>query len=201
MRKKKLILNISSSIMYQLIVLISGFILPRYILKFYGSEVNGLVTSLTQFLGFISFLDLGVGAVIQSALYKPLAEKDINKTSLIFNYSKKFFRTVALIFCIYILILCLIYPGIIDYKFSQSYTVTLILIISISLYAQYFFGISYQLLLNADQQLYVQTIINSITIILNTVLSILLIINGKSIHIVKLTTSLVYLVRPMFLTI
>jgi O-antigen/teichoic acid export membrane protein len=181
--------------------LISGFILLKFILRYFGSEVNGLVTSLTQFLGFISLLDLGVGAVVQSALYKPLADNDGPKISQIVNYSKRFFRIVACIFLAYIVGLCFVYPASVQSQFSSQYIVSLIIIISIALYAQYFFGIANQLLLNADQKLYVQNIINSITVILNTALAILFIVLGGSIHVVKLTTSLVFLLRPLFLSL
>lgn len=45
-------------------------------MKYFGSELNGLVTSITQFLGFITLLEAGVGNVVQSSLYRPLAQKD-----------------------------------------------------------------------------------------------------------------------------
>ena len=51
-------------------------ILPRLILVAFGSDVNGLVNSIDPFLRIISLLDLGVGAVVQSSLYKPIAEND-----------------------------------------------------------------------------------------------------------------------------
>ena len=72
----KLMKNTISSFVFQITTIICGFILPRLILQQYGSEVNGLINSLNQFLGVISFLELGVGAVIQSALYKPLAQNN-----------------------------------------------------------------------------------------------------------------------------
>lgn len=72
MRKKKLIYNTVSSLIYQIVTIVCGFILPRVILNYYGSEVNGLVNSITQFLQIIAFLDLGIGAVVKTSLYKPL---------------------------------------------------------------------------------------------------------------------------------
>ena len=111
-------------------VILSGFILPRYILKQYGSEVNGLVSSITQFLGFISMLDLGVGAVVQSSLYGPLATKDNAKVSLIFNSAKKFFRTIAIILLLYVVILSFVYQIIsTDLGFYFCIIVPLILVI------------------------------------------------------------------------
>ena len=65
-RGRKLAYNTTTSLLLQLISIVSGFIVPRLILGTYGSNVNGLVNSVTQFLGVITLLDLGVGAVVQS---------------------------------------------------------------------------------------------------------------------------------------
>lgn len=55
-RRKKLYLNTGTALLNQLVILVCGFILPRYILSYFGSDVNGLVTSITRFLSVISFL-------------------------------------------------------------------------------------------------------------------------------------------------
>jgi len=104
-RKKRLALNTSTSLFYQVVTIICGFILPRLILKSFGSEVNGLVNSITQFLAIISFLELGVGAVIQSSLYKPLAEKDDEQISRVIVSGQKFFSKLAKILTVYVIIL------------------------------------------------------------------------------------------------
>ena len=137
-------------------MVISGFILPRLILGTYGSEVNGLVDSITQFLGVITLLDLGVGAVVQSSLYKPLAENDEDSISRIFVSATKFFRRLATILLVYIVILIFAYPFLVNKSFDFSFTALLIGAISISSFAQYYFGIVNSLLLSADQRGYVQ---------------------------------------------
>ena len=95
MRKKKLAKNTISSLIFQVTTIVCGFILPRLILLYYGSETNGLVNSITQFLSIISFLELGVGAVVQSSLYKPLSKNDSVEVSKIVKSANKFFRTLA----------------------------------------------------------------------------------------------------------
>ena len=67
-RSKKMILNIVFGGLYQVVTVLCNFILPRYFLTYYGSEVNGLVSSINQFLIFITLCECGVGAVVQSAL-------------------------------------------------------------------------------------------------------------------------------------
>ena len=93
--KRRLRYNTITSLVYQITVIVSGLILPRLILVYYGSSVNGLVQSITQMLSIISMLDLGVGAVVQAALYKPLADNDEVRVSAIYSAARKYFRIIA----------------------------------------------------------------------------------------------------------
>lgn len=200
-RKKLLALNTSSSLIFQITTIICGFIVPRLILQTYGSEVNGLINSITQFLAIIAFLELGVGAVIQSSLYKPLADKENNEISKIVVSGQKFFSRLAIILLVYVIILIVIYPIVAKSNFGFLYTATMILVVSISSFAQYYFGIVNSLLITANQRGYYSYNIQTITLILNTIACFVLIKLGASIHIVKLTTSLIYLFRPMLLSL
>ena len=56
--KKTIIKNILSSFIYQAITIVYGFIVPVMIIKKFGSEVNGLISSIAQFLAYISLLEL-----------------------------------------------------------------------------------------------------------------------------------------------
>lgn len=198
-RGEKLALNTVSSLALQVVSVICGFILPRLILETFGSDVNGLVNSITQFLGVITLLDLGVGAVVQSALYKPLADNDTNMISKIYVSAKKFFRRLAEILLVYVVLLMIFYPMLVNKSFGHMYTALLIAAICISSFAQYYFGIVNSLLLNADQRGYIQYVAQIITLILNTFACYIIIKLGASIQIVKLTTSLIFLLRPLFL--
>ena len=84
MRSRSAIKNIFSSLLTQLVTLICGFITPVLIIEKYGSAVNGLMSSISQFLAYISLLDAGFGPVLKSVLYKPLAKK--NKEEIYNNY-------------------------------------------------------------------------------------------------------------------
>ncbi len=201
MRSKLLKLNTFASLANQIVTIICGFILPRLILEAYGSEINGLVNSILQFLQIISFLELGVGAVVQSALYEPLADKNSTATSKIMASAQKFFGKLAMILLVYVIVLMICYPFIAKQDHGRVYTALLIAAISISSFAQYYFGIADSLLLRADQRGYIQYTAQLVTVILNTVACVILIKAGASIHFVKLTTSLIYLARPIVIRI
>ncbi|UUM12850.1 sugar isomerase [Clostridiaceae bacterium HFYG-1003] len=199
MKTKKFAWNTISSLVFQVCAIICGFVLPRLILQQYGSELNGLINSITEFLAFISVLELGVGAVVMSALYKPLAEQDNDTISKIITSAGKFFKRIGLMLFVYVIVLILVYPLIAKQNYSYFYNGLLILSISISSFAQYYFGVVDRLLLLADQRGYVQNNALIITLIINTLASIILIKYEIPIHIVKLSTSLIYLARPLAL--
>ena len=197
MRKKRLIYNTASALMNEFILLVCDFILPRQILLSYGSDVNGLVTSITQFLGFIALTEMGVGAVVKSALYKPLATNDEVETSRILKSARNFFNKIGRVLLIYILILCAAYPLITRSVFDYAFIVPLILAISISSIALYYFGIVNQLLLTADQRSYIYLLLNAGSMIINTITSVLLIRAGMGIQIVKFAAALALLIKPI----
>lgn len=199
MRYKRLKLNTISSILTQIVTVICGFILPRFMLSTYGSTVNGLVSSITQFLSIIAFMQLGVGAVVQSSFYKPLADNNFEEISKIYVSAQKFFRTIAIIFSIYTILLAIIYPLLAGKDFDFWYSSSLIIIIAISTFAQYYYGLTNQLLLWADQKVYISLAIDSITIVLNTLISIILMRIGASIQVVKLVATSIFVTKPVIL--
>ena len=197
MRSKKALLNISSNFILQVVTIIYGFIVPKIIITNFGSDVNGLISSITQFLAYISLLESGFGPVVKSALYKPLSKKDNKEIANILKTSEKFFRNIAKVFIIYIISLCFIYPLIINNNFDKVFTISLILIISISTFAEYFFGMTYRLFLQADQKNYIISFIQIITYIISIVIVILLAYFKANIQVIKLTSGLIFVLRPI----
>ena len=201
MRKKRLFLNTITSFVLQIITIICGFILPRLIIGKFGSEINGLVNSITQFLLIITFLEFGVGAVVQSALYKPLAERNDDEISRIVTSAEKFFRNLSYLLLVYVTVLAFVYPFITQRSFDWLFTDLLLLAMCISSFAQYYFGIVDNLLLKADQKGYILYISQAIALIVSTFICVVLINSGASIQIVKLTASMIFLMRPIAIRI
>lgn len=198
MRSKNAIYNIITNIFLQLIIIVYGFIVPKIIISYYGSSVNGLVSSITQFLGYIALLESGFGPVLKSALYKPIAEKKHYEIEKILASSNSFFKKIAKIFILYIIILTIIYPILINKEFSFLFSSSLILIISISTFAEYYFGMTYRIYLQAEQKNYIISIIQIISYLINILLLFLMIKLNASIHTIKLVTSFVFIFRPIF---
>lgn len=201
MRTKRALLNMLSSVLLQIVTIVSSFILPRLLLRAFGSEVNGAVASITQFLGYISLIEAGVGGVTRAALYSPLAHNDTIKVSGIMNATQSFFKKIAYIFIGYTVVLALTFKYISHTELSWLFTSSLVVILSISVFAEYYFGISFVILFQADQRSYIVTSLQIVVLILNTFLSVLLLNLGFGIHVIKLIGAGIFLIRPTLLSI
>ena len=197
MRSKNAFLNLTTSLLAKIIVILYGLIIPRLIIIKYGSDVNGLITSITQFLAYITLLESGFGPVITAALYKPIAKKDTKTIANILKFSEKFFRKISYIFIGYIVILSIVYPLIINSSFNYLFTMSLVIIISISTFAEYYFGMAYRLYLQANQKTYIISLIQIISYIICIILMILFIKLNFEIHLVKAIGGIAFILRPI----
>ncbi len=201
MRSKKALMNTATSLLLQFVTVICGFIVPRIIIGTYGSEINGLTASITQFLGYIALFESGVAGVVRAAMYKPLADNDVTKLSGIVKATENFFRKIALIFVAYMVVLAGVFPVLVNKNFDWLFTAALVIIIGISTFAQYYFGMTYTVLIHADQKRYVASFLQIFTIILNAILVVIFASFGASVHWLKLGTAAVYVLRPIVLNI
>ena len=199
MRSKKIFLNITASIVELVVVTIASFIVPHYIIHAYGSSVNGLISSITQFLSYIALIESGIGAIGRASLYKPLAEKDINTLSGNAKALENFYRKVSYIFLVYVAVLAVFFPLLMNHDFRWPYTASLIIILAFSIFVQYYFGITYQTIVQADQRRYIPSILQALTLFFNMVITVVLIEMGASVHVVKIGSAAAYAFRPLIL--
>ena len=196
-RKTKLFINVLLGIIQKIVLIICGFIVPRYMLVSFGSSMNGLVSSINHFLGFISLLELGIGPVVTANLYEPLAKKNKEQLSKVIISAERFFRKIAFIFSIYVFVLVIVYPKYIKTDYDFLFTSSLLLIIAISTFANYFLGITYNLLLNADQKAYIPILLGISATVLNTIFIVVGVQQDFSIHKVMLFSTIAHLLKPI----
>lgn len=196
-----MILNTIFSLVEEVVAIICAFILPKLILSFFGSKYNGLITSITQFLSCAVILRAGIGGATRAALYKPLAEKNQNEINSIVKATELFMKKIGIILIIIIISFSAIYPFFVKNEFNWLFTFSLFIIIGISKFAESFFGITYLIILQADQKLWISSIIKSICYILNIIIASLLILNNFEIHIVQLGSAIAFSLYPIILNI
>lgn len=92
MRSKKAFLSAISGIMNQATKSVLSLVVRRVFLVYISAEYLGLNTLFGSIVSFLSLSELGVGSAVTMCLYKPLAEKNIEKVKAyvkllrLFNY-------------------------------------------------------------------------------------------------------------------
>lgn len=184
-RTKKFLYNSMTTAILQVITMMAGFITPRVMLQAYGSEINGLVSSITQFILYFNLVEAGLSGAAVYALYKPIAENNYKKINGVVSGAKRFYCLAGYIFVALTLGLATIYPMFVKIQKLSSISVgVLVLILGTSGTLEFFTMAKYRVLLTADQKQYVISITSIIAIILNTI--IIVVLASQNVNIVML---------------
>lgn len=185
-RSQKFLKNSAVTALYQIIVMITGFILPKVMLSIYGSQINGVISSITQFISYITLVEAGLSSATVYSLYKPLAEKDYTQTNRVLVAARNFYYRTGVIFLILVTIGAFVYPNILkDNVLSYQETLLLVFILGFSGALNFFTLAKYSALLTADQKTYVISLSNIVQVILNCIIVIALSYGGTSIVLVR----------------
>ena len=96
MRTKKTFLNTAISFASQLIVILLGFLSRRVLIYSVGVEYLGINGLMSNILTIFSLAESGIGLAIGYALYKPLAENDIEQIKSLMRFFKYTYRALAI---------------------------------------------------------------------------------------------------------
>ena len=196
-RKKKIKLNIVTNIILRVAMALYTFVVARIIIGEYGSEMNGLVSSITNFLAYITLFESGFGPVVKSLLFKPIAKKDNKEVRKILGVSEVFFRKISYIFIIYVVLLSIVYPLMVGRSVDFASTSILVVILAMNTFLEYFVGVTYGLFLQAKQENYVISIIKTVIYLVNLGLVLILVQFDASIYVLELVTGVVFALKPL----
>ena len=177
--------NTLCSVLRHLTAIACGLVLPREILSHYGSDLNGVWHAVSQFLSYTVLLELGIGAVIPAALYRPLATRDWDQVSGILSSGYRVLRRIAGICLVYTLLLLALFPALTGVPASAWF----ILILGCTRVLHYWIGIPEQLLIISDQRGYLIYSLSAVTTVFSTWLQVLLIRAGHPLVTVKLAAA------------
>ena len=179
------------SVIQRIVLILCGLILPREILAHYGSEMNGVMHSITQFLSYTVLLEMGIGAVIPAALYAPLTAHDNHRISAILSSGYKVFRRIGLICIAYSAVLAILFPSLTGISTAGL----LVVVLGVGKIASYMFGQPEQLLIISDQKGYIVYILATVALIVNTAVQVLLIRSGNPLYVVKAAGTAIGLIQ------
>lgn len=198
-RNKKVVDNIISNIVVQIIVVITGLILPKFILFSFGSTINGMVGSIGQFLAYAGLVEMGIGNASIAVLYEPIAQKDNDRISIIMSSVKKKYLISGCLYTVIIVGLAIIYPLLITGQLDYWFVFSMVIILACTSIIDLFIIGKYKVLLIADQRNYILNSAKVLTIIITTILSCLILVSGASLMSVKIIAVFMHLCEAVFI--
>ena len=185
---------------YQIAAMLLGFVTPRLMMAYYGSEINGLVASVTEFMGYFKLVEAGLAAAAIYGLYKPLSENDHGKVSAIVSAARQFYRGSGLLFAGITLVFSVIYPLAVPISSLSPLSVGLLVaIMGLSGTLEFFTLSRYRVLLTADQKTYVVSLASMASLVLQTLVILGLSLLRADILLLRLLAGLTILLRSVLL--
>ncbi len=186
MDKLKLVRNILTGFVGQFIIIILGLIIPRLFIDSYGSDVNGLISTIAQIFTYMALLEAGIGAASQNALYKPLREDNKTEISEIISVTKEYFKKFTFLYGFGVILLALGLPFLLKTNVDSMVIFLIVLLEGMSGVISFYFVETTVILLNVDGKSYVNNTINLANKIIGYIVKIVMAILGINIVILQL---------------
>lgn len=196
----RLLVNMMSYASLQVVNLLVGLFLPRLYLAVYGSEINGVISTVNSFTSYFTYLEAGLGLTLIHSLFKPLAENNTSELNGILSYSKKRYQNISFIYFVLVVAFSLIFP---ITKATQDIGkiefALLVFVIGIYGALDFFTMSKYRVLLTADRKEYVISNAMTLAQICRFAFTWILLQFEMSVVIVKLVPIFTLLIRSLIL--
>ena len=190
-KKSDIIKNVITGFGGQLIAISLGFIVPRYFITGYGSDINGLISTISQVFTYMALLEAGIGQSARNLLYKPFQEKDEKKTSEIASIAKTYFRKFTFIYGVGVLILAAFLPAVLKSNVDSITIYLLVFFEGMSGVVSFYFIQTPSIIIDVDGKNYINNSINLINKIVAYVVKIIMAVLGLNIVLLQFVFFLV----------
>lgn len=197
---KKIQNNLVMGIAGQIIALVLGIVIPKLVITSYGSEVNGLLSSVTNIYSCIALVEAGVAAASCQALYKEIARKERREINAVLAATNRYYHRTGFIYFGCIIAFSILYPILVRTEIPYHTVVLVILFNGFGNVVNYFFHGKYLILLKADGKNYVRTGMETFTNVFKQISKIVLIALGFDVIFVQLIAMLTSFAQMLYIT-
>lgn len=184
--KKRLVFN---NVLYgfgtKLAVMALSIVLPRLFIVSFGSEVNGLLSTITQIFTYLALLEAGIGNATINALYRPLDDGNKEQVCGVLSEARAYYRRVTVVYILCVVAFAVVYPLFVDSSMSRPVITAIILLQGAPSCISYYYCAAYMQLLVADGKQYVVENVNFAIHVGTSAIKILLVALGQNIVLVQ----------------
>ncbi len=193
--------NLLSGVLYQVVLIVLSFLLPRLYLENFGSEVNGVLSTIKQIFAYMVLLESGIGLATTQALYKPVAEKNHNKISTVISATHSYYVKVGIIYAIIVLLIAFAYEYIVPTGIESGLIFGIVILTALPNLFSYFMQAKYRILLEVDGRKYVITNSETILQLVSNIAKILVILLTNNLLLMQLSYCILSLLQLVYIYI
>lgn len=201
MADKRIKNNLISSLVYQVVLISLSFILPRLYLENFGSEVNGVLSTIKQIFVYMFLLEAGVGLATTQALYKRIGEKNYESASAVLSATHAYYIKTGIVYLAIVLVIAVIYGYVIPTSINSHELFFIIILYAIPALFSYFVQAKYRILMEVDGRKYVINNSETILQVVSNAAKILVLLLTDSLILIQLVYCIIYLAQLAFLYI
>ena len=179
-RLKKSIKNVAFGVISELIILMLGLIVPRIVVISYGSEVNGLLSSTTQLLTYLSIFEAGLSSVMCNSLYALFSKNDKANVSSVYTAGEIYYRRTSFYYGACLILVSCIFTFVVKTNIPKLEVFLVILLSGLSSVLVFNFSASIKNVISSDGNYYFISVVNLIVKVLTygvTIITALLTLN------------------------
>lgn len=191
--------NVISGLVYQVVLIALSFLLPRLYLENFGSEVNGVLSTIKQIFTYMCLLEAGVGLATTQALYKPVAESDFKKADAILSATNNYYIKTGVIYSAIVLVIAFVYSFMIPTGISGGVVFTIIILNAVPSLFSYFVQAKYRILMEVDGRKYVINNSETLLQLASNILKILVLVLTDSLILIQLVYCVLALIQMGYL--
>lgn len=187
-------------ILSQAVTMLLGILIPKLMIVSYGSEVNGLLSSVRQVFVYVALLEAGIGTASLQALYEPISTGNRQRTSEIMAATDRYYKRTGVLYALAIVVLAVVYPLVVQSGISTPVVVLVILFQGASGVINYFFQGKFAILLRVDGKSYITTNATTIVSVVSKLVQIVLMLMGFHVVAVQAAYFVINLLQMIYIT-
>ena len=169
MKYKNGLLSAGFGTLQQLITLIFGLIVPRLFIQTFGSEMNGLLSSLGNIYSYLALVEAGVGTVAIQALYGPIGRNDKKDINEIMTATSNYYNKAGFLYLLGVIGIAILYPLTVTTTIPKMTVFTLTILSGMGGVINFWVQGKYIVLLQAEGKKYLMSIVTMIIYVSTTV--------------------------------
>ena len=198
MKYRNGVLSAIFGVIQQVLTLIFGLIVPRLFIQTFGSEMNGLLSSLGNIYSYLALVEAGIGTTAIQALYGPLGRNDKRSINQIMAATAHYYNRAGFIYLAGVLLIAIIYPLTVSTTIPSGTIFALTILSGAGGVINFWVQGKYMVLLQAEGKKYLMSIVTTVVYVVSNITKIVLLLLGYNVIAIHIGYFIISLLQMIF---